>query len=139
MSNGLDVALMNDPYAEWSPEAGDRHTDIAFSDPEWGSFFFDTLGVPEPTYIESEDYESRVAREVAAFSEALNVFPLLARVHHFYDDAHFAKDEIRPLREELQRAGELRMDDLARAFWKGMLEACDAAESANLGISLLSS
>ena len=84
MSNGLDVALMKDPHGEWRPEVGDHSTDISFSDPQGGSFFFDTLKATLVTYIEDEGYESYDALYQTASKESLQDFPLLARISEFW-------------------------------------------------------
>ena len=139
MSNGLDVALMKDPHGEWAPENGDRHTDIAFGDHEWGSFFFDALGAKNAEYVEREKYESFVARRKSAFLSSLRDYPLLARIDEFYQDACFAVDEIQELEAELNRVRDLPMDELARNFLNGMLEGCSLAKAEGLGIRLLSS
>jgi hypothetical protein len=139
MSNGLDIALMKDPFGEWRPEAGDHHTDIAFSDPEWGSFFFDTLKATLTTYLEDEGYESYDARYQTAFKESLQDFPLLARISKFYRDTAFAPDEIDQLDEELNRAAQLPLTHDAKAFLEGMLLGCRMARDEKMGISLLSS
>ena len=131
MSNGLDLALMKDPFGEWRPEVGDHHTDIAFSDPEWGSFFFDTLNATLVNYIEDEG--------TSAFKESLRDFPLLARISEFYCDASFAEGEIDQLEEELNRAAKLTLSDDAKAFLDGMLLGCQMARDEHMGIRLLSS
>lgn len=104
MSNGLDVALMKDPFGEWSPEHGDRHTDIEFSDPEWGSFFFNTLGAKHTDYIEGEHREIYDSPRQTTFQDSLKEYPLLSRIDEFYQDASFASDEIHLLESELKRA-----------------------------------
>lgn len=139
MSNGLDIALMKDPFGEWRTEAGDHHTEIAFSDPEWGSFFFDTLKATLVTYIEDEGNQRYEERYQSAFKESLRNFPLLARISEFYRDAAFAADEIDQLEEELNHAGKLALSDDAKAFLDGMLLGCQMARDKKLGIRLLSS
>ena len=139
MSNGLDVALMKDPFGEWQPKLGDHHTDIAFSDPEWGSFFFDTLKATLVSYIEDEGYESYQSRYQTAFKESLKDFPLLARISEFYQDAAFTPDEIDALQVELNRAATLPMTDDAKAFLNGMILGCEMARDEEIGIRLLSS
>ena len=139
MSNGLDVALMKDPLGEWRPEGGDRHTDIAFSNSEWGSFFFDTLKARLVSYIEDEGYENYDARYQSAFKESLKDFPLLARISEFYQDAAFAPDEIDQLEKELNRAAKLQMTDDAKAFPDGMLLGGRMAREEKMGIRLFSS
>lgn len=140
MSNGLDVALMKDPFGEWAPENGDRHTDIAFAHDEWESFFFDTLRaerLPREYGVKYDDEFN--ARDHETWKESLNAYPLLARSHDFYRDASFAPDEVVVLREELNRAKDLPLTDKGNAFLQGMIAACDMAHTSNLGIILLSS
>ena len=139
MSNGLDLALMKDPFGEWRPAVGDHHTDIAFGDSEWGSFFFDTLKATLVTYIEGEDIEVYDERYQTAFRESLKDFPLLARISEFYQDASFAPDEIDQLKEELDRASKCASSDDGKAFLDGMLLGCQMARDKTLGIRLLSS
>ena len=140
MSNGLDVALMKDPFGEWSPNDGDRHTEIAFSDPEWYSFFFNTLGAKRLEREFGVKYdEAFYARDNMAFKESLKEFPLLARIEEFYQDAGFAIGEIPALQDELKRAAKLQLDPEGRAFLEGMLTATELAISAQMGISLHSS
>ena len=67
MSNGLDIALMNDPFGNWHPELGDHHTDIAFTYQEWESFFLDTLKVTWERYNEGEDIRRYDERYHSAF------------------------------------------------------------------------
>ncbi len=139
MSNGLDIALMKDPFGEWQPELGDHHTDIAFGDAEWGSFFFDTLKVTLVAYIEDEGNEKYTARYESAFKESLKDFPLLARTSEFYRDASFAPHEIDQLEEELNRVTKLPLTDEGKAFLDGMLLGCRMARDEEMGIMLLSS
>jgi hypothetical protein len=140
MSNGLDVALMKDPYGEWSPDDGDCHTEIAFSFWEWESFFFKTLGAKRLEREYGVSYnEAFHARDDLLFKESLKNFPLLARIDEFYQDASFSRDEIAELYAELKQAEMLATDVEAKAFLAGMLEGCRLASSANLGICLLSS
>lgn len=140
MSNGLDVALMKDPFGEWSPEDGDRHTDIAFGDPEWYSFFFKTLGAKRLQREYGISYDDAFdVRDDLVFQESLQEYPLLARIKEFYRDASFAPHEVPALHQELKRAEKLTIDDEGRAFLDGMSEACDLALSSHMGISLLSS
>src|SRR5688572_2442650 len=139
MSNGLDVALMKDPYGEWSPEDGDHHLEIPFSDPQWGSFFLDTLKAELRSNIECEPYEESEKRRIALFQQSLKEYPLLSRIHHFYQDACFAANEIVSLENELKRVEKLSLDNDAKAFLDGMLLACNTARSENMGIRLLSS
>jgi hypothetical protein len=140
MSNGLDVALMKDPYGDWSPENGDRHTDIEFADPEWGSFFFNTLGAETLKKEWGVRYDDEFyARDRQVFQESLKEYPLLARIEDFYQDASFAADEIRSLRDELKRVEKLVLDVDAKAFLDGMVAACETALTLNMGIRLLSS
>jgi hypothetical protein len=139
MSNGLDLALMKDPRGEWSPAEGDRHTDIEFEDFEWGSFFFKTLGVAETPYIKGESFQSFEARRIESFCSSLKDYPLLARIHEFYKDAHFAAEEVPTLEAELNRVRELPMDNRAQNFLNGMLKGCELAKAERLGIRLLSS
>jgi hypothetical protein len=139
MSNGLDIALMRDPLGEWRPEVGDHHTDIAFSDPEWGSFFFDTLKASLVEYLENEPYKDYITRYEAAFRDSLPDFPLLARISDFYQDAYFAPGEIEQLEEELNRVAKLSLTADGRAFLYGMLRGCRMAKDEGMGIALLSS
>jgi len=139
MSNGLDIALMKDPFGEWSPENGDHHTDIAFNIDEWGTFFFNTLQATETSYVQGEPIEEYDERRLAAFRESLAEYPLLARIEDFYQDACYSAEEIPLLQYELERAATLRLDDDAKAFLVGMLAGCSTALTKNMGIRLLSS
>jgi hypothetical protein len=65
--------------------------------------------------------------------------PLLARIHEFYQDAHFDAEEVPTLEAELNRVRELPMDDRAQNFLNGMLKGCELAKTERLGIRLLSS
>lgn len=139
MSNGLDVVLMKDPSGAWDPEQGDCHTDIAFSDPEWGSFFFNTLGAELTPYFEGEPIEQYGGQRRLTFQKSLAEYPLLSRIDQFYKDALFASNEIPLLEFELKLAESLSMDADAKAFLSGMRSACEMALSKKMGIRLLSS
>ncbi|MBP7415968.1 MAG: hypothetical protein WBC19_02575 [Pyrinomonadaceae bacterium] len=140
MSNGLDVALMKDPFGSWSPENGDRNTDIAFADGEWYSFFFDTLGAVRLEREYGVRYDDAFyARDDLAFKESLKEYPLLARIEDFYQDAFFAAGEISALRDELNRAESFTLTESGKVFLNGMQAACEIAAQKNLGIRLLSS
>ena len=139
MSNGLDVALMKDPFGKWSPELGDRHTDIEFGVYEWGSFFFNTLQAAETEYIDGEPIEEYEKRRSTAFRDSLTDFPLLARIDKFFRDANFSAAEIPMLQDELKRVESLPLDPNAAAFLEGMLAGCALALSEDMGITLLSS
>jgi hypothetical protein len=139
MSNGLDIALMRDPYAEWSPLDWDHHTEIAFSYDEWDSFFIKTLEATDVAYVQGEPYEEYEKRRAAAFRESLAGYPLLARIDEFYQDACYSAQEILPLQNELHRVVELLLDDETKAFLEGMLAGCSAALTENMGIRHLSS
>ena len=140
MSNGLDVALMKDPFVEWSAENGDRHTNISFGHDEWWSFFFVTLN---PKSLDREigvRYDDDFyLRDQQLFKQSLEDYPLLARIEEFYRDAAFAPAEITSLRDELIRTEQLTLDANARSFLNGMLNACELASSERMGIRLLSS
>ena len=138
MSNGLDVTLRKDPN-EWSPESGDRYLDIAFGDSEWGSFFFDTLMTAEAKYVDREPIDDFVVRQETTFQDSLPDFPLLGRIHAFYQDAYFNADEIPSLLAELKRTESLPGDGHAKAFISGMVDGCEAAISDRTGIWLSSS
>jgi hypothetical protein len=138
MSNGLDVALMKDPFGDWSPP-DDRHTEIEFSDPEWGSFFFKALGVIQTEYIQGEECLDYDTRRKLDFRKSLHDYPLLSRIDSFYQDAGFSPDEVEVLRDELRRVEDLAFDKDGRAFLDGMVKACDLALSAKMGIFLGSS
>ena len=139
MSNGLDIALMKDPFGGWHPELGDHHTDLAVAYLEWKSFFLDTLKVTWERYNEGEDIRRYDERYHSAFKESLRDFPLLARISDFYRDAFFAPGEIDQLEKELNRAAKLTLSDDGRAFLSGMSLGCRMAQDEKLGISLLSS
>ena len=140
MSNGLDVALMKDPFGEWSSADGGCHTDIAFGDPEWYSFFFNTLGAVRLKREFGLQYGDEFnTRDDLVFQESLKQYPLLARIDGFYQDACFAAEEIPALRDELNSSENLTLDSEACTFLDGMLAACELAVSAKKGIILLSS
>ena len=137
MSNGLDVVLMKDPFGEDSEL--DKSTEIEFSSFEWESFFFRTLRATVTEFVQGEPFVQYEARRVRMFRESLDAYPLLSRIDEFYQDAAFTPDEVPFLREELRRAENLELDAEGRAFFDGMVRACELASNANLGILLSSS
>lgn len=139
MSNGLDVALMKDPSGDWNPDHGDCYTDIAFADPEWGSFFFNTLGAELAKHVEGEPFYISDTRRRMTFRKSLRKYPLLSRIDDFYLDAVFAPDEVHLLESELRSVAKLVMDTDARAFFVGMKSACEKALIGTMGIRLMSS
>ncbi len=140
MSNGLDVALMKNPFGEWSPNDGDRYTDIVIDPSGYGEFYYIVLGIELSLPPESEINTYENCWEMRVFRSFLPQFPLLARVYNYYRDAAFAYDEIPKLLRELDRGSALAADnDVAQIYIVDMRSASSLALKNGMGIRLMSS
>lgn len=140
MSNGLDVALMKDPFGAWWPHEGDTYTDIVIDPHGYDEFYYVVLGIEIPTRPADEIDTYENSWEMRVFRRSLPQFPLLARVYNYYRDAAFASSEIPELLNELDNAETLVSDnDAAKKYITELRSACSLASQNNMGIRLMSS
>ena len=134
---GLDVALIKAPSGAFLKENGDRYLGISFSNVEWENFFYDALGAPEPgPYIEGEGILAFDKRRRSSFHESLTRFPMLSRIHDYYEDVFYRPDEIPRLFEECLGVEGKTTNSEAKSFLDGMVYACKEAMQNNTGLFL---
>jgi hypothetical protein len=134
---GLDVLLMRDPQGEFSLEKGDRELDVSFSDPEWGTFYYEELGAlaPEP-YVNGEDMGAYQQRQHQRFRESLSKYPMLSRIYDYYIDVVYLPNEVKQLLDECLPLEEKITNREALGFLNGLIYACKEALRLELGIFL---
>jgi hypothetical protein len=132
-------ALLRKNQSEYRSENGDRPLNLYFSNSGWGSFFYDELGATEPDpYIDGEDILAFDERRRRSFHQSLKNFPMLSRIHDYYEDVFYRPDEIHQLLEECSSLEVKITDPEAQSFLNGMIYACKEAERNKTGLFLAS-